>query len=65
MKCSKNLINSSYSYLGRVYNFTISKEWRMIAVNFRQAPYFETGSFNTLAYVYLDAEPVKDPIVFD
>jgi hypothetical protein len=37
----------------------------MIAVNFRQAPYFETGSFNTLAYVYLDAEPVKDPIVFD
>jgi hypothetical protein len=37
----------------------------MIAVNFRQAPYFETGSFKTLAYVYLDAEPVKDPIVFD
>jgi hypothetical protein len=60
-----NFINASYNFLGRDYNFTKSKEWRMIAVNFRQAPYFETGSFNTLAYVYLDGQPVQDPLIFD
>lgn len=37
----------------------------MIAVNYKQAPYLETASFNTLAYVYLDAQPVQTPLVFD